>query len=621
MKKIGRNDLCPCGSKKKYKFCCYRKENKSNEIDTEIEQALELIATYNGEDIQKGIAMFQELISRGLDKDKAKICCIHLLEGYRNAGEHKKLLDTLEIAKPYIEDEWVENNDSSLVVHIKLLMVSALDGLSHYEIAEEILIECKEAYAHRDKDLLYLEILIELSKNMAIQDRIREAIPIMQEGIELAEELKEEGEAARIKSHYASALIHTGQEEQGLNVMQECINRKIKIGDAEGLANAYSHLAIFYWKKKKYDYALAYIRKDLFIARKIGNKRGLATTLGNIAALYCEMKQVGQAKKVMYELKGLVDELGDEALCQIYEHNKMIIERKTEEWGRAGTKFGPKASCCCGSSKSYEECCGRADYEPVSLDFQFKYRTQDIWEATEKRDTDEDNENQHVDLDYILRKMDKKNIRLAWSRYSFHGPWYEYYELVDMANIYLQSCFDLVKDIENNNNNTMGTVLSVVMLACSAAEAFINQVIYFVSQTSIEIQNEEWKEDPYMFQRKTELITKWNVVAKQLFDDKWYENSQEMENFKNVISIRNEFVHYKVKEYEKIVPLPKKKSPFLCKVPKEVKLNEIAHSWILQILSPDFAVWVVDIIEKLINLFKDEYLKCKTSGMLIINEK
>lgn len=36
--KIGRNDPCPCGSGKKYKFCCLNKENDTkNVIDTEIE--------------------------------------------------------------------------------------------------------------------------------------------------------------------------------------------------------------------------------------------------------------------------------------------------------------------------------------------------------------------------------------------------------------------------------------------------------------------------------------------------------------------------------------------------------------------------------------------------------
>ena len=28
--KIGRNDLCPCGSEKKYKKCCLEKDEKDN---------------------------------------------------------------------------------------------------------------------------------------------------------------------------------------------------------------------------------------------------------------------------------------------------------------------------------------------------------------------------------------------------------------------------------------------------------------------------------------------------------------------------------------------------------------------------------------------------------------
>jgi hypothetical protein len=32
MRKIGRNDPCPCGSKKKYKHCCLRKNRDSTGI-------------------------------------------------------------------------------------------------------------------------------------------------------------------------------------------------------------------------------------------------------------------------------------------------------------------------------------------------------------------------------------------------------------------------------------------------------------------------------------------------------------------------------------------------------------------------------------------------------------
>ena len=43
MKKIGRNELCPCGSGKKYKKCCIGKEIKEVEIDESTQDGNEIL--------------------------------------------------------------------------------------------------------------------------------------------------------------------------------------------------------------------------------------------------------------------------------------------------------------------------------------------------------------------------------------------------------------------------------------------------------------------------------------------------------------------------------------------------------------------------------------------------
>ena len=41
--KIGRNDLCPCGSGKKYKKCCIDKVNVSNSLSWQDEESMHVI--------------------------------------------------------------------------------------------------------------------------------------------------------------------------------------------------------------------------------------------------------------------------------------------------------------------------------------------------------------------------------------------------------------------------------------------------------------------------------------------------------------------------------------------------------------------------------------------------
>lgn len=57
IKKIGRNEICPCGSGKKYKNCCIRKEksikvspkDKNNKVETLKPRIVELGEDYNSQ--------------------------------------------------------------------------------------------------------------------------------------------------------------------------------------------------------------------------------------------------------------------------------------------------------------------------------------------------------------------------------------------------------------------------------------------------------------------------------------------------------------------------------------------------------------------------------------------
>ena len=57
MAKIGRNEQCPCGSGKKYKNCCLKKERYSKNLpDDALKQLIEEFSKYNQEDLIKTLA-------------------------------------------------------------------------------------------------------------------------------------------------------------------------------------------------------------------------------------------------------------------------------------------------------------------------------------------------------------------------------------------------------------------------------------------------------------------------------------------------------------------------------------------------------------------------------------
>ena len=86
-----------------------------------------------------------------------------------------------------------------------------------------------------------------------------------------------------------------------------------------------------------------------------------------------------------------------------------------------------------------------------------------------------------------------------------------------------------------------------------------------------------------------------------------------LKNFKNLIYIRNELVHFKVADYEQVVPLPKKPHEITKRIPATVEIRKIPHSWPSRVLTASLADWCVDVSEKMIDYFKQGYLQNRTS--------
>jgi SEC-C motif len=62
---IGRNELCPCGSGKKFKRCCYRKKDRSEAVGGPVEYPIGTVAQYGPDDktitkIAAGVILYED---------------------------------------------------------------------------------------------------------------------------------------------------------------------------------------------------------------------------------------------------------------------------------------------------------------------------------------------------------------------------------------------------------------------------------------------------------------------------------------------------------------------------------------------------------------------------------
>lgn len=322
---------------------------------------------------------------------------------------------------------------------------------------------------------------------------------------------------------------------------------------------------------------------------------------------------------VLIEAKKISETLGDMQAIVIASKNLKVVNHKAKIAGMNGEKMGPAALCKCGKGLSYKECCGKADFEPEELGFKIDNISEDI-EVIQQQVAKQGRVASHID--YLLRKIKENDVRLAWTNIEIHNGWIEMKELVDMANLYLVSAEKLAKEAKEAGNYAEKP-LACIMLSCCALEAFINQAIYFISVSEIVIPEklQGIKDDSFGFQRNTELTLKWNIIGEILCESEWKPCAKLWNNFINLIFIRNELVHFKVSEFEQVVPRPEQVAEALKRIPKDVELNDIPHSWPLRILNPSFAEWSVKTAKEMINYIKEAYQKNLSKVEYKVNDK
>ena len=619
--KIGRNDKCPCGSERKYKNCCLK---KNTEVEKELNNMGELVFSFDEEKIEKGIKRLNELLAvSNISKEQKKGIYVYLLQAYKNHGEHNNVISIFEKLRQYLDFE--NETELELILFCYTIYAASLNELGLVEDAKEILDDILTIVEEKNvSDITYAGVALELSKAvMRLDQGTEKALEILNKALKkIPKNDKNIGQIARIISNKAFILLNSKEKEekeQGVKLLDDCLRVKIQEGDVEGICNIYCQLGMYYWREKKYDSAIAYTRKDLALSRKAGDKRAIVSSLNNLGAIYTDLNQFSKARGVLIEAKKISETLGDMQVIVIASKNLKVVNHKAKIAGMNGEKMGPAALCKCGKGLSYKECCGKADFEPEELGFKIDNISEDI-EVIQQQVAKQGRVASHID--YLLRKIKENDVRLAWTNIEIHNGWIEMKELVDMANLYLVSAEKLAKEAKEAGNYAEKP-LACIMLSCCALEAFINQAIYFISVSEIVIPEklQGIKDDSFGFQRNTELTLKWNIIGEILCESEWKPCAKLWNNFINLIFIRNELVHFKVSEFEQVVPRPEQVAEALKRIPKDVELNDIPHSWPLRILNPSFAEWSVKTAKEMINYIKEAYQKNLSKVEYKVNDK
>ena len=514
--KIGRNDKCPCGSERKYKNCCLK---KNTEVEKELNNMGELVFSFDEEKIEKGIKRLNELLAvSNISKEQKKGIYVYLLQAYKNHGEHNNVISIFEKLRQYLDFE--NETELELILFCYTIYAASLNELGLVEDAKEILDDILTIVEEKNvSDITYAGVALELSKAvMRLDQGTEKALEILNKALKkIPKNDKNIGQIARIISNKAFILLNSKEKEekeQGVKLLDDCLRVKIQEGDVEGICNIYCQLGMYYWREKKYDSAIAYTRKDLALSRKAGDKRAIVSSLNNLGAIYTDLNQFSKARGVLIEAKKISETLGDMQAIVIASKNLKVVNHKAKIAGMNGEKMGPAALCKCGKGLSYKECCGKADFEPEELGFKIDNISEDI-EVIQQQVAKQGRVASHID--YLLRKIKENDVRLAWTNIEIHNGWIEMKELVDMANLYLVSAEKLAKEAKEAGNYAEKP-LACIMLSCCALEAFINQAIYFISVSEIVIPEklQGIKDDSFGFQRNTELTLKWNIIGEIL---------------------------------------------------------------------------------------------------------
>jgi len=616
MGRNGRNELCKCGSGKKFKKCCISQGPAPGSLSSDYNSLIHDAGMLAMRDCKKSresaIEQLKTILAiESLSKINFINATFSLAVAYQHQGEHRFAISALESIEC--------SDDSDLLEKVMYQLAISYGSLGDTEYSCKLFQTIIDGWMSKpvpNSDCRNYRglMLIEAGKAFSSDGDSLKAIKCWEQSIKLLEEFSErEAEhIGRARANLSLQKLYSDEEskqKEGVDELNCSTITKLKIGDLKGVANNYCNLGNYFRKQKRYGRAIAYYRKDLYLSRLIGDKRDLASTLGNFSTLYADLKQFKQAKKILAEAKAIGEELNDEMLLHISGAQLDYINNLAKDAGSNKVGMGDKALCGCESGKIYIDCCGMADFEPVDLSHIYGGKSEEAMKL-------------HAEfsvlgitpcpLDFILRKIPDGSMRHSWMEHRMHDGWVSITELPDMASIHMFSAREMLKKALDSDD--LSSALATVILSVCYLEAFVNQISFFLHENkedeyirTLKLPELLMVEGPFIYQRKGSLEAKWQEISDCLNGEGWLSSQEEWRQVKDVIHIRNEFVHFKSNGYEQVVPPPRKKENIYSKIPRSVELKDVPHSWPFKFLTGSLARWAIESAEGLVDVLKSNY--------------
>lgn len=633
--KIQRNDMCPCGSGRKYKQCCMGKSEQYIEIMCLV-KALMNTFDHEQEEIDYSISKINEIIKNTkMQKSEMEDLYPNLIQLYSWGGYDKKVIEIIGL----IDLEKLSNWGAIFVLTIEVKSYVNINKiLDAYE--KVMLLESKIdklEWGDNNINVIKSGALIELGKFYHIiygaglnnGNNLNESV-----FLKFYDELIEAYDKKKYDDidHYTGAMANKGsylllssddkKQMQGFELIKKAYKEKVRVGNWNGIANDFSRLGVFYRKRKQYKQAMAYTKRDYNISCRYGSKRDVITSLINLYKLYRDAYQLSDARYMLKLIEEKAEEINLEELKSYIDEKRNELKEIAINCKRKGTIIGENALCPCESGKKYNECCGVADMDysaiekVLGLDQIIPYAE---FECENGKSKDKEDIEDRNELKRVLRKFDSSKIRLSWVKLINEGALDYVYELPDMTSIHLNSAkVQLENYREGDLINEVSSALSIVMLSLSALEAFLNQLVFFLAHLPANNEfesagfkiSEQIKKECMAYQRNVGFSQKINEIANIYTFGKWnqtdYVGYDELMKF---IRIRNELVHFKSAEYIQIIP--PNKIEILEGLPNSIELRDVSNAWPFQLLNYSFAKWGIEVVENSINYIKERYFECE----------
>ena len=172
--------------------------------------------------------------------------------------------------------------------------------------------------------------------------------------------------------------------------------------------------------------------------------------------------------------------------------------------------------------------------------------------------------------------IDLVGIRLSLGRVGMRSTF-----LPDMASIQLAAARQAAGEAAKSVHSFEWPLSALIMSVC-ALESFVNQLAFFIVEVGkhedagLAYPPPEMVSNLFAFEKTTELTEKWAMVGGFLCGSTWPPAC--WNEFIDLVVVHNQFLHFKITEYEQVIPPAPKPPKIVRSLPANFEPRDGAYS-------------------------------------------